>query len=95
MNTPQSCVRLQAWFEGRVQGVGFRYHAAKIAREYEIVGHVENLPDGRVHLLIEGREDQAEAFLSQVCDDLGHFIKKTQVDSQKIDKPQCKGFALR
>ncbi|PIZ27735.1 acylphosphatase, partial [Candidatus Berkelbacteria bacterium CG_4_10_14_0_8_um_filter_42_34] len=45
--------QLQAYFTGRVQGVGFRYTAADLADELGIVGRVRNLQDGRVELLAE------------------------------------------
>ena len=37
-------------FSGRVQGVGFRFAVLQLAKEYDISGFVENLPDGRVLL---------------------------------------------
>ena len=43
--------RKQVWFEGRVQGVGFRYKAHQIATAYDVAGFVKNLDDGRVHLM--------------------------------------------
>ncbi len=95
MTITPSCARLEAWFEGHVQGVGFRYHVCKIAREFEVVGLVENLADGRVYLLAEGRPDETEAFLAEVREQLGHFAKKIQTDSRPIDKPSLTGFAMR
>ena len=45
---------LRVHYEGRVQGVGFRYTVKNLAREYDVSGTVENLPDGRVVLLASG-----------------------------------------
>ncbi len=55
--------RLIASFEGRVQGVGFRWTAARAAREAGVVGWVRNEPDGSVQLVAEGRPDQIEQLL--------------------------------
>lgn len=54
--------RLRVLYSGRVQGVGFRYTARSVARGYEVVGWVRNLPDGRVELVAEGDRDEVEAF---------------------------------
>ena len=35
----------QVIFRGRVQGVGFRYTARRIAARYDVTGFVRNLPD--------------------------------------------------
>jgi len=50
------------WYSGRVQGVGFRITAQRIATGYEVTGSVRNLPDGRVELVAEGGQDELEAF---------------------------------
>ena len=49
---------------GQVQGVGFRWSAAREAKSRGITGFVKNLPDGRVYLEAEGSADQLEGFIS-------------------------------
>lgn len=48
---------------GRVQGVGFRYNAAREARLIGIAGYVKNLSDGSVYIEAEGSREQLNAFL--------------------------------
>lgn len=55
-------------FEGRVQGVGFRYRTCEVARRYAVVGTVQNLPDGRVKVLVEGEMAEVKAFVQSVCE---------------------------
>jgi len=69
--------RLQVHYEGRVQGVGFRYTAKRVALEFDVSGTVRNLPDGRVELNAEGDRDELIAFCGAVRDSgLSGFIKK-------------------
>jgi acylphosphatase len=49
-------VRLTAWVEGRVQGVGFRWWVRSCALELGLAGYAENLVDGRVKVVAEGAE---------------------------------------
>ncbi len=65
------------FYEGRVQGVGFRATVKHIARGYEVVGWVKNLPDGRVELQASGDTDEVEAFLEAIAEsELKSHIKK-------------------
>ncbi len=68
--------RLEAYFTGRVQGVGFRYLARQIATGYEVTGQVRNLPDGRVHLVAEGQEPEVRDFVREIKSQMNHFIKE-------------------
>ena len=47
-------VRMQVFYSGRVQGVGFRYTAKSVATGFEVTGTVRNLPDGAVAVEAEG-----------------------------------------
>lgn len=66
------------WFGGRVQGVGFRWHTLKVAREFDVAGTVRNLADGRVHLHAEGEERKVRAFVAAVEDEMKSFIRETE-----------------
>ena len=60
--------RMQVLYSGRVQGVGLRYQARRVAEGYEVTGFVRNLPDGRVELVAEGAEDELRAFQEAIRD---------------------------
>lgn len=71
--------RLEAYFGGRVQGVGFRYTTKRLATGYEVAGTVRNLPDGRVELSVEGDKSELEAFLEGIRkSEVGRFIEKEE-----------------
>ncbi len=54
---------MQAFVRGRVQGVAFRHHTMKKARELGIRGWVRNLPDGRVEVRAEGDVGELDEFV--------------------------------
>jgi acylphosphatase len=43
---------------GRVQGVGFRYFAQRVAAELEVRGYARNLDDGNVEVYAVGTREQ-------------------------------------
>jgi acylphosphatase len=83
MSLDESHVRRTVHYEGRVQGVGFRYTANDIARKFQVTGRVMNLDDGRVKLIAEGPDDEVGRFLNAVSDTLGRYIRNTQM----VDSP--------
>jgi acylphosphatase len=78
---------------GRVQGVGFRYAARKLAAGSAVAGYVRNLRDGSVELLAEGETPDVEAFLRAVALGLQGYIERTEV----TDEPATglKDFTIR
>ena len=71
---------LTVHFSGRVQGVGFRYTAAQIARRYRVAGYVQNMPDGRVRAVAEGNPDVVRAFVDAVCQRMSRCIDTHHID---------------
>jgi acylphosphatase len=53
-------------FFGRVQGVGFRFTTAELARFCSIQGYVRNRPDGSVELVAQGAEQEIDRLLEQL-----------------------------
>lgn len=82
------------FFTGHVQGVGFRYSALQIAKEFDVAGFVCNLPDGRVHLEAEGRAAEVAAFITGVEERMhGHVRKTERAAGRRV--PQFSGFIIK
>jgi len=77
--------RRRVTFTGYVQGVGFRYTATSLARDYPVVGYVKNLTDGRVELLVEGTVEVVEAFLDDVAAAFADNITGTSSETVPTD----------
>jgi acylphosphatase len=82
------------FFSGRVQGVGFRYAALQVAKEFEVAGWVKNLPDGRVHLEVEGTPAEVTAYLAALEERMHGYIRKTEL-SEHARTPQFSGFSIQ
>jgi acylphosphatase len=64
-------------FEGRVQGVGFRYTVKDLARGFDVCGWVKNLPDGTVELQAMGEAAELEDFIKEIAEEssVAHHIR--------------------
>ena len=88
-------ISLQIFFEGNVQGVGFRWSVKHLAKGFDIVGGVRNLPDGRVELQASGEEPEVRAFVEAIGQsELRAHIRK-QTESTLTDPPRARGFEIR
>jgi acylphosphatase len=71
--------RREVHYEGRVQGVGFRYSTRSIASRYRVTGYVRNLRDGRVQLVAEGVSDELDRFLDDIDEAMSGYIRAADV----------------
>lgn len=79
MATPLPPQRRRAVYRGRVQGVGFRYSAQRIAQGLAVKGFVRNLPDGRVELVAEGEAAELDRLLAEISALMGDYIREVAV----------------
>jgi acylphosphatase len=86
---------IQVFYEGKVQGVGFRYIVKQIAKGFDITGSVRNLHDGKVELQATGDENEVKAFLEAIGQSelRGHISK--QSETPLTDPPDFHGFEIR
>ncbi|MDA7896444.1 acylphosphatase [bacterium] len=82
-------------FNGRVQGVGFRYTAKQLALGFDLVGSVRNQKDGTVELKVMGEENEVNDFITEIVDEseLAGLIKEHRI--WDIDPlTDCRGFTI-
>lgn len=66
----------QIIFHGRVQGVGFRYTASRIAAMHGLTGYVRNLSDGTVEALMQGDASTIEKCVEEIKDYFERYIRQ-------------------
>jgi acylphosphatase len=86
--------RRKVHYTGHVQGVGFRFTAQGVARQFQVAGYVRNLSDGRVELIVEGEPTELDAFLQAVADRMQGYIRHTQVTTLAASG-EFDGFTVR
>jgi len=86
--------RVHAIYEGRVQGVGFRFTCQRIAEEFNITGWVRNMPDGNVEIVAEGKETDLYKMLAGVKDNMARYIMSDRVEWQAF-QGEFKEFNIR
>ena len=84
------------FYQGRVQGVGFRYTVKQLASGYEVTGWVRNLADGRVEMVVRGEAQEIEAFLKAIADShLRQHIRTRQEGDPPEAAAVIAGFEIR
>ncbi len=85
----------QVFYEGRVQGVGFRYATKQVAMGFDVIGWVSNLPDGRVEMQVMGEAEELDEFLRDIRDSqMGGNIQSEEVHEVSLLEG-VKGFTIR
>jgi len=79
-------IRLTAYVSGRVQRVGYRAKVVSLAREMNLVGVIQNRPDGSVLVIAEGeKKEELERFASAIA------IKNALIQADNVDFQFCMG----
>ncbi len=72
------------YYTGRVQGVGFRHTAQKLAARFAVRGYVRNLPCGDVELVAEGEPAEVTALLAAVAEHMAGCIERVHEHDEPV-----------
>lgn len=87
-------VRRRVLVSGVVQGVGYRFFAAREARRLGLAGFVRNLPDGRVEAELEGGADAVERMVGSLREGPAG-ARVDAVDVEDLEPAGATGFDIR
>ena len=73
--------RVTVTVTGRVQGVGYRYFAVHVAKEYGLIGQVRNTREGGVEAVAEGEQGALDSFVQA----LQRGPHAAEVDHSSVD----------
>lgn len=86
-------IRKHMYFSGDVQGVGFRYRSAWIARSLGLTGWVLNLWDGRVEMEVQGDRQTIEQMVQSLYEQ--SYIRISYIEAEEIPiKPSENKFRV-
>ncbi|HSP35141.1 MAG TPA: acylphosphatase [Thermoanaerobaculia bacterium] len=67
---------------GKVQGVGYRFFATRVARRLGLKGAIQNLRDGTVEALVEGEGEKIDEWIEELKEG-PRYAEVTQIDQEK------------
>jgi acylphosphatase len=83
------------YVSGMVQGVGYRYFAARTARQLGIVGFAKNLRDGRVEVYAIAPHAALNSFRSELQrGPQGAIVENVSEDESEIDSQFADRFSI-
>jgi acylphosphatase len=88
-------ISLQVFFEGHVQGVGFRWTVRHVAKGFDLTGWVRNLIDGRVEMQVSGEEAEVRAFLDAIGQSELRALIRKQTENKLETPVKASGFEIR
>lgn len=83
-------IRKHIDFYGRVQGVGFRYHATYKARLLGLTGWVRNCYDGSVEMEVQGEPELIDDLLLYLHRQ--RFVRIEEMKEEKIEIKEESSF---
>ncbi|MFN2542265.1 MAG: acylphosphatase [Chthoniobacterales bacterium] len=88
-------ISLQVFYEGSVQGVGFRWTVRNIAKGFDVTGSVRNLADGRVEMQVNGEGNEVRSFLEAIKQSELRGLIRKQTESALPEPVAARGFEIR
>ncbi len=67
-------------FSGRVQGVGFRFTAHRMAGRHQLTGYVRNLRDGTVEMLAQGSAQDIDDCVRDIQEALTGYVRDIKIE---------------
>ncbi len=73
---------------GKVQGIGFRNSCLNIANQLKLKGYAKNLPNNKVEILLQGKKEDIDNFLSRL-----NSVPLARISSIKKEKINAEPFS--
>lgn len=67
---------------GKVQGVGYRFFATRVARRLGLKGSIQNQRDGTVEALVEGEDKTIDEWVEELKEG-PRYAEVTKIDQEK------------
>lgn len=87
--------RRQIYYDGRVQGVGFRATTRSLASSYAVSGTVRNMPDGRVEVDTWGEPEELDRFHSAIVSEFRPNIRDVSIEQASAEGSAPASFSIR
>ena len=69
---------------GKVQGVGYRFFATRVARRLGLKGNIQNNRDGTVDAVVEGEKDVIDDWIEELKEG-PRYAEVTKIDQETKD----------
>ena len=69
---------------GKVQGVGYRFFATRVARRLGLKGTIQNNRDGTVDAVVEGEKDAIDDWIEELKEG-PRYAEVTKIDQEAKD----------
>ena len=72
----------------------FSSEILQISKKYAVSGYVQNLNNGKVELLVEGKDSQVGKMVEEVGTELRNYWYSLERET-KLGEPHCKDFSIK